>query len=321
MGNINEKLIQMNITMNRFVGAALVAASTGTKNISEPVVPRRRTSIHDPKLLSAAAAMLLAAATVSGQIVSNSEPASAFGNLGQANPAITNNAQACAPTATIDSLTYLAATFPKAFTNLPKGNGPPFGPSAVNILQADMQTTTENGTTQTHMVSGTQQFLGSAPVTVYGQAWGANVAASGAAQDLANLLGKKQDVEIVPDTNLGVNSGHYVCLISIVYNTNLNTGTVTFLDTLAGESDGNSPTNALLITATLTNNGGGPLCLTNFVLPMGYSNYAETSDFIGGYVEESVRTPDLESTGLMLAVVVPGLVSLRRTLCRRMDPE
>jgi hypothetical protein len=244
-------------------------------------------------LLLASAAILLAAPAVWGgagpppppplPAVSSQEDASLFGQLNQNDPGIDYNAGACAPTAAIDGLTYLANTQPAGTFAIS-----PNSPAEVDCLESFMQTT-DQGTyfnLQAPGIEGylsTPLYLGGNPapsIDVEGGSLNWNFVGGGGAGAslllLWGLLNNHQAVQL-QITPVGGGQDHMVCLTGIKWDPTTGSGTAYLIDPNIFNQDGTTDP----FMTTLSQSADG-----NFltISDIGYDSQFDKLDINGGTI-------------------------------------
>jgi hypothetical protein len=169
----------------------------------------------------------------------------AFGNLNQANvgPNGTNGNNFCAPTATMNSFTWLANAYPAIYGNMLMGGQATWLAAGMLLAgPAYMNTDKNNGTTEGNWVGGkvgyinnfapnTTTFAGMDSVATPGRpAWDQN--ANPTANFLLQQLQGGEDVELGISPTVGNNAGHVLTLTGISWNDANNNGIFDAGDTL-----------------------------------------------------------------------------------------
>jgi hypothetical protein len=169
----------------------------------------------------------------------------AFGNLNQANvgPNGTNGNNFCAPTATMNSFTFLANAYPAIYGNMLMGGQATWLAAAMTLAgPAYMNTDKNNATTEGNWVGGkvgyinkfapnTTTFAGMDSVATPGRpAWDQN--ANPTANFLLQQLQGGEDIELGISPTVGNGAGHVLTLTGISWNNVNNNGVFGPGDTL-----------------------------------------------------------------------------------------
>ena len=262
-------------------------------------------------LFMAVAALICCAARASfAGMVTASENAANFGTLNQtnvgANTASGSN-NFCAPTATMNSFTYLANTYPQVYGNSLLGGQANYLAAAQVLASAPyMNTNVNTGTTESNWVNGKQAYLDKfAPgLTTYAgmdsdatnprPAWDEN--ANPTVFFLLNQLQQGEDVELGIDPS-AAGVGHVLTLTGLTWNDANNNLTFDAGDTLTLNTI--DPANPGVNTP-LTLSPGNPMTISGGA----YNTYLLT----GALAESPV--PEPAAVGLLLAA---GALLARRS--------
>ena len=185
-------------------------------------------------------------------ILQTQEDDTKFGLVGQNSAGINNGGVACGPTSVYNSFVYLQNQF--GINGLLK---PGAASNTINQLSTDMHLDPSGGVTSQQLVDGKTQYIKdqglASKIAVESQAGGAgNVTA----QFIYDQLHRGQDVEILFLWG-NTNSGHFVTLTGINFDTTTHTGTLNFIDPW-----GNGGAAASKLSGTMSGTDAGGYTLT-----------------------------------------------------------
>jgi len=233
----------------------------------------------------------------SAAVISGSEKSDLFGNLSQYADGIDNQALACGPTASINSLTFLLNTHPGLFA--PMSLAQLDSAAQVNQMEKDTQDGAFAGWTLQEMYAAKQAYLKNNTPTSYIYVGMTNwkskeIGAEDSAKDLAQLLEMGEDVEL-QITPPGGGLGHIVDLTGITWDpTGKGSGTISLMDSLIDDDGKIDP-----YTADISASADGYLNVASTTV----DDQSTQGGTITGYVEESVVrvTPEPSTTWLLLS--------------------
>jgi len=225
-----------------------------------------------------------------------------YGNISQNTPGIINGANACVPTATVNSFFFLQNYY--GINSLGPGNGSltqANATNAINELGADMGLT-NNGVTQAGFIAGKWQYLSDHQLTNQISMEWESVAVGGVTptwQWIYNQLMATQDVEVA-FAWFGGSDGHCVTVTSFDFADNNNNHTIDFGE--LAHLDFTDPWDGQHYVGTLTMNGGS--------LELSYVGGAAGAG-AWGLIDAAIAESPIPEPSTLGLLVIGGLAGFR----------
>ena len=229
-----------------------------------------------------------------------------YGNISQNTPGIINGANACVPTATVNSFFFLQNYY--GITGLGPGNGSltqANATNAVNELGADMGLTNNignNGVTQAGFIAGKWQYLSDHQLTNQISMEWESVAVGGVTptwQWIYNQLMATQDVEVA-FAWYGGSDGHCVTVTSFDFTDNTGRGIIDAGD--PATLDFTDPWDGQHYVGTLSMNGGS--------LELSYVGGAAGAG-AWGLIDAAVAESPIPEPSTFSLLIIGGLAGFR----------